>query len=285
MSDFRDREFATIATHSKEPLLMHKNTFRIALFAAALIVALSMVGGQVFAQAAEGAAAAGEAPVKGKGVTAIILENVDFVFVLIGILSVVALTFIIQGFIRVRSEVMMPQATTDTIREMINNRQYQELIDFTEADPSFVAKAINPALKRAPNYSSMKEALEISVGEQTADSFRKIEILNIVGNMGPLLGLMGTVLGMIEAFSAMNAAGGNANPAVLAGGISKALAHTFLGLFLAIPALMGYGILRQMTDKLTTRAAIVSEELLSLMKPGESKPNATPARPQPVASR
>jgi biopolymer transport protein ExbB len=160
---------------------------------------------------------------------------------------------------------------------MIEQRQFKELIEYTENDPTFVAKALNPALKRAPSFSAMKEAMETSIGEQSADQFRKIEYLNIIGNLGPLLGLLGTVLGMIEAFSAMQRAQGSANPAVLAGGISKALAHTFMGLFLAVPALAAFGVLRTITDKLTIRASLVAEELLLMIKPAEAKPAARAA--------
>ena len=76
-----------------------------------------------------------------------------------------------------------------------------------------MSRALNPALKRAPSFSSMKEAMETAIGEQTAEQFRKIEYLNIIGNLGPLLGLLGTVLGMIQAFHAMEAPGGSASPA------------------------------------------------------------------------
>ena len=107
----------------------------------------------------------------------------------------------------------MPEASINHIRELINQRQFKELIEFTETDPTFVSRALNPALKRAPSFSSMKEAMETAIGEQTAEQFRKIEYLNIIGNLGPLLGLLGTVLGMIEAFSAMNDGQGGASPA------------------------------------------------------------------------
>ena len=62
--------------------------------------------------------------------------------------------------------------------------------------------------------------METALGEQTAEQFRKIEYLNIIGNLGPLLGLLGTVMGMIEAFDQMHRSGGNAKPAELANGIS-----------------------------------------------------------------
>jgi biopolymer transport protein ExbB len=89
---------------------------------------------------------------------------------------------------------------------------------------------------------------------------------------------------MMAAFDAMNKAGGNANPAQLAGGISKALAHTFLGLFLAVPCLAAFGVLRTIVDRLTVRGALVAEELLLMVKPQDSKP-AAPGTPAGMAPR
>ncbi|MEO6435836.1 MAG: MotA/TolQ/ExbB proton channel family protein [Tepidisphaeraceae bacterium] len=217
------------------------------------------------------------AEAKPKGLINLIMENLDPVFFTIAALSVTGLTLIIQGFIKNRQSVFMPETSTNTIREMIEQRKFRELIDFTENDPSFVSKALNPALKRAPSFASMKEAMETAIGEQTAEQFRKIEYLNIIGNLGPLLGLLGTVLGMIHAFSTMQAKGGATTPADLAGGVSIALTHTFLGLFLAIPCLAAFGVLRTIVDRLTVRGALVAEEMLLMIKPAE-------ARPMPVAS-
>src|SRR5690606_30164500 len=181
--------------------------------------------------------------------------------------SIIGVTLIIQGFIKTRKETMIPEATNNRIREMIGARQFRELIEFTETDPSFVSKALNPALKRAPSFSAMKEAMETAVAEQTAEQFRKIEYRNNIGKLGPLLGLLGTVFGMIDAFSALNRAGGQASPAQLSGGISLALTHTMLGLMLAIPCLAAFGVLRTMVDRITTQGALAAEELLLMIKP------------------
>jgi biopolymer transport protein ExbB len=213
----------------------------------------------------------------------LIFGHLDFVFFTIAALSVTGLTLIIQGFIKNRASVFMPVTSTNTIRELIGQRRFRELIDFTENDPSFVSKALNPALKRAPHFAAMKEAMETSIGEQTAERFRSIEYLNIIGNLGPLLGLLGTVLGMIEAFSTMQAKGGATTPADLAGGVSIALTHTFLGLFLAIPCLAAFGILRTIVDRLTVRGALEAEELLLMIKPAETaKPAASTATAAPT---
>ena len=223
-------------------------------------------------------------PVKTAGLFQLIMGHIDFVFLTIAALSIAGLTLIIQGFIQNRREAFMPEATTMQIRSMIEARQFRELIEYTENDPSFISRALNPALKRAPSFSSMKEAMETAIGEQTAEQFRKIEYLNIIGNLGPLLGLLGTVLGMIEAFQAVAATKGQADVGALSQGISTALTHTFLGLFLAVPCLAAFGVLRTIVDRLTVRGALVAEELLLMIKPSEAKPGAAAVGARPVAA-
>ena len=262
--------------------------FRIVLLV--MILAAGIFAATGYGQAAGGAADAGATTVQSNNLFTLIFSHwIDPVFWTIAALSVTALTLMIQAFITNRASVMIPEATTQQIRELIEQRKFKELLDFTETDPGFVSGALNAALKRASGgFAAMKEAMETAIGEQTAEQFRKIEYLNIIGNLGPLLGLLGTVLGMIEAFEAMHAAGGSAKPAELAHGISTALTHTFLGLFLAIPCLAAFGILRTIVDRLTVRGALVAEEMLLMLKPAEPRPGVQAARPmaatpQPMA--
>jgi biopolymer transport protein ExbB len=266
-----------------------RSKFRIGLMLACIAAVVLVMSAPGWAQGTAGGT--GQAtPVQPRGVLSLILDHwYDPVFIVIALLSITGLTFIIQGFIKIRAGALIPEATTNHIRDLIARREFKELIDFTETDPSFISRALNPALKRAPSFSSMKEAMETAIAEQTAEQFRRIEYLNIIGNLGPLLGLLGTVLGMIQAFQDLMAAGGEANPAKLAGGISTALCHTFLGLLLAVPCLAVFGVQRTMVDRLTTQGALISEELLLLIKPAEAKPAAASAAtlrpgatPQPV---
>src|SRR5206468_10775242 len=218
-------------------------------------------GGAAAGAGAGGNAAAPATPAAKPTLFSLIIGNMDPVFFVIIGLSITGVTLIIQGFIKNRAVVMLPEGSTNAIREMIQQKRFKELIDFTETDPSFVSRAINPALKRAPSFSSMKEAMETAIGEQTAEQFRKIEYLNIIGNLGPLLGLLGTVLGMIYAFNAVASSGGQADVSKLSDGIAVALAHTFMGLFLAVPCLAAFGVLRTIVDRLTVRGALAAEEL------------------------
>jgi biopolymer transport protein ExbB len=242
---------------------------RLALFVVLIGAIVFSVSSGMAQETGSAAKVADEAHAPGMFATlmSLILRNMDVVFFTIIACSVVAVTLIIKAAIQVRASVLLPEDSINTMREMISNRQFRELSGYTDKDPSFVAKAIGAALKRAPKFDAMKEAMETSLGEQTAEQFRRIEYLNIIGNLGPLLGLLGTVLGMIEAFAAIQAAGGDAKPAQLAGGISAALTHTFLGLMLAVPCLAAFGVFRTIVDRLTIRGTLIAEELLLAMKP------------------
>jgi biopolymer transport protein ExbB len=228
----------------------------------------------------------GGATAKPESIFGLFAKSIGFVSIVIICLSVYSVTLIIQGFIKCRREVLIPAATTATIRDLITQKHFKELVEFTDRDASFISRALSSALKRAPHFSAMKESMETTLGEQTADQFRRIEYLNIVGNLGPLLGLLGTVIGMIDAFSALHAAQGQANPADLALGISEALVNTMLGLMLAIPCLAAFGVLRTIVDRLTVQGALEAEELLLMIKPVEARPAAVAragAIPQPAA--
>ena len=198
----------------------------------------------------------------------------------LAICSIVAVTLIIQGFLRIRRATILPPESISTIQELIQQKQYRELVEFTQMDDSFVSRALSPALKRAPNVAEMREALEAGVAEETSEQFRKLDYINLLANIGPLLGLLGTVIGIMDAFLAMRRAGGAAEVGQLAAGISTALGTTLVGLCLAVPCLVAYSILRNRADRLTQEGAELSEELLlSMRDPPRPAPTTTPGSP------
>ena len=210
------------------------------------------------------------------------LKAFEPVTITIFLCSILAVTLIIQALLRVRRSVLLPEETTRRIEDLIQRRQFKELVDFTETDDAFVSRSLNPALKRAPSFTDMREALENGVAEETAEQFRKLEPINILANVGPLLGLLGTVIGIMAAFLEMRKAGGSANVAQLAGGISTALGTTMLGLVLAIPCLVVYGLLRNKADRLTQEGALLSEEFLLMIKPDKAGSGGMSPVPSPV---
>lgn len=85
------------------------------------------------------------------------------------------------------------------------------------------------------SHAQARERIERSAAEHIERSRHRIRTLDLIGTLAPLVGLLGTVLGMIEAFQALQAAGNRVEPSILSGGIWKALITTAAGLMVAIP--------------------------------------------------
>lgn len=199
--------------------------------------------------------------------------------------SIAGVALIIDAMLHIREQKIVPVETTEHLRTLINARQFKELMDFTATDQSFVSQALNAGLRRAHlGYSAMREAMESAASAATSGWFRRIEMMNVIGNIGPLIGLLGTVLGMIVAFLELGNAGGAAKVDKLAPGISMALLHTFLGLLVAIPCLVVFGLYRTKVDKITSKATVIAEELLESLRPAEkggATTEAAAAKPAP----
>jgi len=195
-----------------------------------------------------------------------------FVLALLFFASISGIALAIDAMMKVREVKISPPETTEHLRSLISGRQFKELMDFTATDDTFISKGLHAAIRKAHlKYPAMREALDGALGEQSSNIFRRLEPMNVIGNIGPLLGLLGTVLGMIMAFYKLMESGGNAKPADLAGGIGTALWHTFFGLFVAIPCLVVYGLYRTKADKILTKATVTAEELLEGLRPESSE--------------
>ena len=195
-----------------------------------------------------------------------VIGFMDIFLIFLGSIAGVAL--IIEHSLTIRRAVMLPELTVAQIKTMFDERRFREALEFCEHDPSFVASVVHAGLIEAANgYMAMEKAMSDASEERAARLFRKIEYLNLLGNVCPMLGLFGTVYGMMVAFGKIAEKGGAANPADLASGIMIALFSTFLGLFAAIPALVGYAIFKGRIDQFSIEATLVAEELLANFKP------------------
>jgi biopolymer transport protein ExbB len=163
---------------------------------------------------------------------------------------------------------IIPPGVVEEIRSMLADGRYREVVDLTKREQSFFCQVLGAALVDAGHgFSAMIRSLEQTSDELTTDRLRRIEYLNVLGQVSPMIGLFGTVYGMILAFQAIVVAGGNADPVLLAGGIGTALTTTFWGLVVAIPALAGYAIVRNQIDALTSEATSAAEELVNQFRP------------------
>jgi biopolymer transport protein ExbB len=180
---------------------------------------------------------------------------------------------------------ILPQPAVDEVRRLLAAGEYRRVLELTERDSSFFGHVLRAALGEASHgYGAVLRSLEQTSDELATQRLRRLEYLNVLGQVSPMIGLFGTVYGMILAFQAIVVAGGNADPVLLAGGISTALTTTFWGLIVAIPALAGYGIIRNKIDELTTEATLTAQELVNQFRPKPRAGSRGPARAADEAS-
>lgn len=184
------------------------------------------------------------------------------------LLSVVMLSLAIKYLLEIRRVNILPEAVQMQVKELFDAKQYREAIDMTSAQPDYLSYLINSSLAEAPHgYPAMERALEEASEERTTKMLRSIEWLNVIGNIAPMMGLLGTVVGMILAFFSIVAKGGMPNPGDLAGSIGIALVTTMQGLIVAIPALALYAALRNRIDAMSAEAMKTAQELVSTFRP------------------
>ena len=139
----------------------------------------------------------------------------------------------------------------------------------------FVSAAVVKAVAQGRgDWFRMRSIVGESLQDKAGGLLRRIEWLSLIGNVSPMVGLFGTVFGMIKLFNAIVTAGGQPQPAQLAEGISIALVTTFWGLFIAIPALAIHGIFRNRIETLASEAVEEAEKVMPQIRAALKKQQA-----------
>lgn len=185
------------------------------------------------------------------------------------LVNIASVAIIVGHFIAIRRTNIMPEPVQTQIGQMVENKQYREMIEYTETEPSVLSYVVHQSLSEASHgYAAMERAMEEASEERTTKLLRKIELLNVIGNVSPMVGLLGTVYGMIMVFSEIVQAEGMPDATKLAGGVGTALVTTFWGLIVAIPALAVYAVMRNRIDALSSETMTIAQETISAFRPG-----------------
>ncbi|HUG20410.1 MAG TPA: MotA/TolQ/ExbB proton channel family protein [Planctomycetaceae bacterium] len=203
------------------------------------------------------------------------------------ILSFIMVAVIMMNVLQVRRDVLMPPDFIELFEEKINAKDYQAAYEVSRADDSFIARVLTNGLSKLNRgYEEAIEGMQEIGEEENMTLEHRISYLALIGAIAPMIGLMGTVAGMIESFQTIATSTTSPKPADLAEGISKALFTTLEGLIVAIPAMIGYSLLRNQVAKLVLEVGIVSEGLMSKLpmaaggKKGGGAPAPAPAAPE-----
>ncbi|MEM8882998.1 MAG: MotA/TolQ/ExbB proton channel family protein [Planctomycetota bacterium] len=220
-----------------------------------VLMAMAVFAGPVMAQ--EG----GEQTEK-SFVEAYILAGGPIGFVIL-FMSFISLALIIEHVVNIKRDKIVPPQLIDEIEGMFDNEEYQEALELCEAEPNYLTNILAAGLPKInAGFETMKASMDEAAEEEAVKLQQKIGYLSLIGNIAPMMGLFGTVSGMIKAFETIAKLGSAVSPSDLAGGISQALVTTFLGLFVAIPTMIAYFLFRNKVIRLSIEIHAIADDLV-----------------------
>ena len=183
--------------------------------------------------------------------------------------SVIALALVIERFINLRENKVIPKEFFTRIKGLLVEGHINEVLAICSKSDKPIAKIIEAGImKYYFGRDEIKEAIEDAGRHEIAYLEKYLNLLNLIANVSPLLGLLGTVTGMIRAFTVLSM-GGMGQAEQLAGGIGEALITTAAGLVVAIPTLVFHNIFSERADRLILKMEKSSMELTEILSQGQ----------------
>ena len=199
--------------------------------------------------------------------------------VLIG-LSLTAAYLVFDNLLLIRKREIIPEGLSEQVKNLLSAGDAPAAAAACRDKPGFLSFVLLHGMAEAEGgWSEVEKAMEDATAEQAARLFRRIEYLSVIGNIAPMVGLLGTVTGMLLAFKQVADTEGNAGAAQLADGIYQALVTTVVGLIIAIPALGAFALFRSRVDQLVAEVAYAALHALSPLKQRRSQPSSASQPP------
>lgn len=203
-------------------------------------------------------------------------------------LSVVTIYLAFHYLFVLRRAVQVPTKLARALVSAARQGQARRILEITREDDTMLGQASFAGVSQVgAGRETARAAIDEAVEERATKLLRRIEYLNVIGNVSPMIGLLGTVLGMIKAFSEIFAAGmGMPDAGKLANNIAIALVTTFWGILIAIPALTTFAIYRNRIDAFAAECAKLCDNLVSLLlhRPAQAPPGPAATDSAPPAA-
>jgi biopolymer transport protein ExbB len=178
-------------------------------------------------------------------------------------ISMTLFALIVTNILAVRRESICPNDVIDGVEQSLSEGNPAAAAEIVRNDESFLGQVVTAGLgKLEKGFERSIEAMQEVGEEETMKVEHRLSYLALIGNIAPMVGLLGTVQGMIKAFTVIAQSDSTPKPSELAVGISTALFTTLVGLMIAIPAIAIYNILRNRSQKLVLEVGNTSEEML-----------------------
>ncbi len=214
-----------------------------------------------------------------------IVKSVGPVFGLILlVVSIALVALIVLLAMDLRMSSAIPTYFVEQFTDTVNKRKFKEAYEMARDDGSFLGRVLTTGMARLQyGIDDAREAAFNMVESIKAGKEQLVTYLATIGTLGPMLGLVGTVYGMIQSFMELGQPGKTPRPDKLAEGISHALVVTLLGIALSVPAIFCHAFFRNRLIRLSMDTANIADDLLTQMYHNSKKPAVAPMA-EPVAA-
>lgn len=245
-------------------------------------VALLIVTG--FAGVAHAADEAGGTAAADEPLVLFMIKSLGWVFgPLLLAVSVSLLALVVLLALDLRMSAAIPPGFVDEFTDTVNKRKFKEAFDMARSDPSFLGQVLTAGMSRLQyGLEDAREAARNTLESIKGDKDQKNNYNAVIATLGPMFGLVGTVFGMIKAFSVL-ATATVIKPAELAEGISHALVVTLFGVAISIPAIFFNAFFKNRITRVTMDVGHIADDLLTQMYHNSKKPAAPAAPVAPTA--
>jgi biopolymer transport protein ExbB len=194
--------------------------------------------------------------------------------VVIAAMSFYLIALVVWMAFQYRKSVAMPEGLVREVGELLGQRRFGDAYQRLAVDPSFLARVLAAGVRKlSAGQAHAARAMEMANDDATMEMEHRTTYLATVGTLGPMIGLVGTVYGMILSFRVIATAGSSPQASQLAAGISTALFATLEGIAISIPAIFFYALYRNRIARLSLEVAMTAESLLEQFSPGVRTPH------------
>jgi len=179
------------------------------------------------------------------------------------LVSFILVALIMMNLLQVRRDVLLPAQFVEEFEQKLNAKDFQGAYEYARGDDSFVARVLASGMSRlSRGYEEAVEGMQEAGEDENMSLEHRLSYVALIGTIAPMMGLMGTVQGMISSFDKIAMSAVSPKPSELADGISTALVTTLIGLMLAIPAMVFHSILKNRIQRMVLEIGMVSESLM-----------------------
>jgi biopolymer transport protein ExbB len=220
---------------------------------------------------------AGAAPHQSESFLWWIIKTSGIIGAVIFLLSIYFVAVTVQQFLDLREKVAMPPELLAECDRLLEARNVQEMYNILRADDSYFGRTLSVGIAELQHgVNEAREVMERQADACTVEMEKKISILATLGTLGPMIGLLGTLKGMIASFSEIAISGVKMDAGKVAGGISEALVLTFEGVALSVPAIYFYALFRNRISAISVKAMLMADEYLRrIARLARTKPGGT----------